>query len=449
MPLLERVQLDTMVTVIDSASFLEYLQSEKIASPDETPELYYSDGAIPEPTPNQFPWDDDDDDNESIPPGLRALLSGNNNQPASTEESVAALLLSQTETADVVLLNKVDLASKEQLQTIQAVVRACCSAYTRIHSCTYAKVNTAEILAAAGGRGVALSGVVDDHREAVQSATSSSLLTKNGSCNDPDCTENHAHSHDHAAASTETTETGQEEHGHAHSHQNHQHNEGATPEHSHSHDHGCDDPNCTDPSHEHATATTTSHAGIATFVYQARRPFHPERLTAFLRQLPIRIGLPPSSNDNKKEEETPLTNPVLSRIVRSKGFCWCADSHRVAYFWSQAGPSFELSKVGAWWATLPREQWPPSAVQSILADFDNEHHDETNPNTKSVGDRRQEVVLIGTSLGKQANQELLQACLNQCLLQDDEWEDYLANSNNEEMLRSKFPTPLLSRIMSF
>ena len=436
MPLLERVQLDTMVTVIDCGSFLDYLKSEKMASPSETPELYYTDGNVP--PDDEFPWQDDDDD--TIPPALKALLSGGNNQPLE-QESVAALLLSQTETADVVLLNKVDLATEQQLQTIQAVVRACCPADTRMHQCTYAAVNFNDILAVAAGQGVVLSGVVDDHREAVRGATSSLLTSsKQDVCHDPGCTQDHAHSHEHAKED--------DEHGsHAHSHHHHQQHEDETDHsHSHEHAHDCDDPNCNDPTHNHGT-TTPLHAGISTFVYQARRPFHPERLTAFLRRLPIRIGLPPK--DETKDSAAETKDPVLSLIVRSKGFCWCADSHRVAYFWSQAGPSFELSKVGAWWATLPRGQWPQQAVPSILADFDDDQHDEANAEGKSVGDRRQEVVLIGSSLGSKQSQTLVKECLDQCLLHDDEWKEYLANRNNEESLRSRFPTPLLSRIMSF
>lgn len=399
MPLLERVELDTMVTVVDAASYLEYLESEKIASPDETPELYYPNGEAPD-------FEDEDLDDDTVPPALRALLRPNN-QPLSSDESVAALLISQTETADVVLLNKVDLATPERLQRIESVVRACCPSEARIHRTTYAKVPWRDILGVAQGRGVVMSGVVDDHREAVKSAT---LPVE------------HSHSHAHASSTTD-------DHPHSHEHAP------AATEHSHDHNHGCDDPGCTDPSHQHGT---TTYAGIAAMVYQARRPFHPGRLTAFLRQLPIRMGLPPSKQDAIVDP-----HPILSQVVRSKGFCWCADSHKVAYYWSQAGPSFELSKVGAWWDTLPREQWPLSATESILADFDGESSD------RSVGDRRQEVVLIGSSLQSLENQATVREALDECLLKDAEWEEYWANRDQEDTLSSKFPTPLFSRLMSY
>jgi G3E family GTPase len=417
MPLLERVQLDTMVTLIDGASYLDYLQSDKMASPDETPELYYRDG--------ERPAEDDELDDAHIPEGLRALLG--QNSPAATEESVAALLISQTETADVILLNKVDLAAPVDLNRIEAVVRACGSS-PRVQRTTYAAVDWRDILGVAQGRGVVLSGIVDDHRDAVQDALSTAGdqhkdHSKDHACEDPGCTDP---SHDH-------------DHGHSHGHKQEAH--GA---HSHDHkDHACDDADCTDPSHSHGS-TSTTHAGIATFVYRARRPFHPERLLSFLHRLPIRMGLPlapPATQEASRDDA------ILSQILRSKGFCWCADSHRVAYFWSQAGPSFELNKVGAWWATLPREQWPPSAEASILADFDSEHHDESN--LDSMGDRRQELVLIGQSVGQAPNQALLQECLDDCLLQDDEWQDYLQSRHDEGALRSKFPTSISSRIMSY
>lgn len=450
MPLLERVTLDTMVTLVDAASYLEYLESDKIASPDETPELYYPDGQVP---PDDNDYDDEWDGDENIPEGLRALLGrNNNNQPASTEESVAALLMSQTETADVILLNKCDLVTPERLQQIEAFVRACApsaaaAAETRIQRCTYAKVDWKDILAVAGGQGVALSGIIDDHREAVQNAAkqAASIEVVAAPCSDPECTEDHEHSHDHsngAAATTEKTDH-QHDHSHQHSHEHDDVSEGHS--HSHIHDHdaaSCDDPNCTDPTHNHGA----THAGIATLVYQARRPFHPGRLLTFLRKLPISMGLPEEASS---AQSSAPTDPVMSKIVRSKGFCWFADSNHVAYYWSQAGPSFELSKAGAWWATLPRERWPSSAVESILVDFDDRSHDDKDSFGKSVGDRRQEIVFIGSSLGSRKNQAIVNECLDQCLLQDDEWEEFRKEQSNESALRSKFPTPFVSRLTTY
>ena len=41
MPLMERVRLDTMVTLIDATTFLDYLGSSKDATEDHSPELFF------------------------------------------------------------------------------------------------------------------------------------------------------------------------------------------------------------------------------------------------------------------------------------------------------------------------------------------------------------------------------------------------------------------------
>ena len=41
MPLMDRVQLDTLVTVVDCSTYLDYLKSKRLADVDESPELYY------------------------------------------------------------------------------------------------------------------------------------------------------------------------------------------------------------------------------------------------------------------------------------------------------------------------------------------------------------------------------------------------------------------------
>jgi G3E family GTPase len=43
--------------------------------------------------------------------------------------------------------------------------------------------------------------------------------------------------------------------------------------------------------------------------------------------------------------------------VRAKGFFWLARPHHVGEI-SQAGAIVRTSKMGLWWAAVPREQWP-------------------------------------------------------------------------------------------
>ncbi|PRF75598.1 hypothetical protein C6Q09_03290 [Burkholderia multivorans] len=126
----------------------------------------------------------------------------------------------------------------------------------------------------------------------------------------------------------------------------------------------------------------TDEYGIRSFVYRARRPFHPQRFFALV------------------ESEWP-------GVVRSKGFFWLATHPTVAGSWSQAGAVARHGPAGYWWAAVPPERWPqdPDAVAQIRARWD-----------ERVGDARQELVLIGMDMDEAA----LRARFDACLLTDDE-----------------------------
>ncbi|MFG0291667.1 MAG: zinc metallochaperone GTPase ZigA [Phycisphaerales bacterium JB050] len=126
----------------------------------------------------------------------------------------------------------------------------------------------------------------------------------------------------------------------------------------------------------------TEEYGISSFVYRARRPFHPERLYNLI----VEGHLP---------------------TVRSKGFCWLANHPDIAALWSQAGGSFRIAPAGRWWAAAPRERWPEDeeSIRWIESKWIEPH-----------GDRRQEVVLIGIDL----DQPKLQTLLDSCLLSKEE-----------------------------
>ncbi len=117
--------------------------------------------------------------------------------------------------------------------------------------------------------------------------------------------------------------------------------------------------------------------GIASFVYRARRPFHPQHFFALV------------------ESEWP-------GVVRSKGFFWIASRPAHAGSWSQAGAVARHGAAGYWWAAVPREHWPTDA--EALATID-AHWDE------DVGDARQELVLIGIGMDEPALRQRLDACL--------------------------------------
>lgn len=120
--------------------------------------------------------------------------------------------------------------------------------------------------------------------------------------------------------------------------------------------------------------------GIESFVYRARRPFHPERFWQFLH--------------------TPW--PGGGRLLRSKGLFWLASRYEAAGEIAQAGGILHYGAAGHWWASVAPEHWPEDEAsrEAILAEWDAE-----------VGDCRQEIVFIGQSLATKKAIDILDACL--------------------------------------
>ena len=122
--------------------------------------------------------------------------------------------------------------------------------------------------------------------------------------------------------------------------------------------------------------------GISSFVYRARRPFHPQRFKQWV------------------DSEWP-------RVVRSKGYFWLASHPTMAGSWSQAGAVARHGPAGYWWAAVPKEEWPDDteAVARIQQKWDDR-----------TGDARQEIVLIGVDMDEAS----LRTRFDSCLLTDEE-----------------------------
>jgi G3E family GTPase len=117
--------------------------------------------------------------------------------------------------------------------------------------------------------------------------------------------------------------------------------------------------------------------GIGSFVYRARRPFHPERLWN-------------------------LFHESWTGVLRSKGFFWLATRPEYVGVWSQAGGVSSVEGGGRWYAAIPREDWDTDAEEltRIESLWDQE-----------FGDRQQELVVIGQNVDREKLERLIDACL--------------------------------------
>ena len=161
--------------------------------------------------------------------------------------------------------------------------------------------------------------------------------------------------------------------------------------------------------------------GISSFVYRARRPFHPVRLQALL-DTRMRFGAAElssagdgqdsgssSSSPIKRQRlegqsETQTQTHAFSRCIRAKGFIWLATRNDHFCLLHLAGGSVRLSKGESWWAVKAKSLWP-----SDDADFQREVIDQMDP---VWGDRGQTLVVIGLRMDHaQCAKELDEALL--------------------------------------
>ncbi|MEG3768443.1 zinc metallochaperone GTPase ZigA [Alteromonas sp. 14N.309.X.WAT.G.H12] len=128
----------------------------------------------------------------------------------------------------------------------------------------------------------------------------------------------------------------------------------------------------------------TEEFGISSFVFKARRPFHPQKFYDFIH-----------------------SKDIAGKLIRSKGFFWLATRPHIAGSWSQAGGMARYGAAGLFWKAVPKEQWPedPDYLASIKEQW-----------VEPFGDMRQELVFIGQGLNKE---DIIER-LNRCLLSEEE-----------------------------
>ena len=121
----------------------------------------------------------------------------------------------------------------------------------------------------------------------------------------------------------------------------------------------------------------TEEYGVNSYVYRARLPFIPEKILEVL-------------------------NGNLPGVIRAKGHFWISTRQEWVAEFSLAGSLSSIKPLGIWWATVPEERLPKDENTKA---YIRTHWSEP------WGDRRQEIVFIGSSIDWQQIKTKLDECL--------------------------------------
>merc|ERR1712054_128312 len=206
----------------------------------------------------------------------------------------------------------------------------------------------------------------------------------------------------------------------------------------------------------------TEEYGISSFVYRAERPFdsvkihknliekifmgyiYPEWLDADLHaeeeghghnhdhghkhNLPAEGNEAEGSEKQNAEEETQaeekqeggdferefrermakaLSESVWKNVFRSKGMIYVASQAQNIFSWQTAGIMCEVKEMGKWLATETKEELFKKGHKELYEKWEN----------KVQGDRKTQLVIIGSGLDKQA----IRASLDECLISEEQY----------------------------
>ena len=108
--------------------------------------------------------------------------------------------------------------------------------------------------------------------------------------------------------------------------------------------------------------------------------------------------------DEQNRKQIAYMKENFGHIFRSKGFLWIAGRDDQYAEWSQAGTIGELTCGGPWMSLFPESALPEKGTETRDAM-------EADIEPGMIKDRRQEIVIIGSDLNKEAITKALDACL--------------------------------------
>ena len=187
----------------------------------------------------------------------------------------------------------------------------------------------------------------------------------------------------------------------------------------------------------------TARFDIKSFVYRARKPFHPGRLNDLFLEPYFADPIDTLIDDEEEEEDEEDTrteeekrmmadvkekelqelqtlalkkqkkrDEKMGQLLRSKGFVWISTTNDIMGGWQQAGNVLRLRAENPWMCLLEMFWRGDKNEELVLKDMQKPDGEEYE-----YKDRRQEVVFIGHGMKSDAIQELL----DQCLLTDEEF----------------------------
>ena len=267
------------------------------------------------------------------------------------EEDIENLLIQQIEFCNVIVLNKVDEVTSEQLAQVNKVIKAL-QPTAKIIETNYAKVDVGEVINTNNF----------DFEKISSSAGWIKELEKDEE-DDNEHNEHNEHEHEHYHEYDEDEHHDHEEREHHHDEDNHDHEE-------HEHHHG-------HHNHHHHDEGEAEEYGISTFVYTSRKPLNEQKFEEFVN------------------DRFPKT------VIRCKGLVWFANDYDMSYLFEQAGRQMQLSQTGYWIASAPENELKQMIEQEpdILKDWDEE-----------VGDRMVKLVFIGKDMDKEAIIKEMENC---------------------------------------